>query len=183
MAVGTCAWMEARWKEKIDKKERGNVAIARYMDDCLIAENRKTSEEMNKTVRDYVENCYLPPLKLESAGSGIFLETQFTCSPEGELTYRLKNVNAGLKEPQTWRYQRYDSYVPQILKFGVIMGTLHKVERMASNGQQLGISAREKLLEFIQLGYPRKILRGACFRMYGMTNHLVWTDIARALLG
>ena len=111
------------------------------------------------------------------------METQFTCSPEGELTYRLKNVNAGLKEPQTWRYQRYDSYVPQILKFGVIMGTLHKVERMASNGQQLGISAREKLLEFIQLGYPRKILRGACFRMYGMTNHLVWTDIARALLG
>ena len=45
--------------------------------------------------------CYMPPLRLEEANDGTFLETSFEVQ-HGRINYRLKNTNTRSKE--VWRY-------------------------------------------------------------------------------
>ena len=133
-------------------------------------------------MQSFKETCYLPPLKLEEAEQGLFLETQFTIAATGELEHRLKNKNAGRDEPLVWKYHAYDSYVPHLQKVGVLIGVLKKIHEMASDDRQLRISINDKINEFEKLRYPRKVLRLACFRMYGTTAHTTWVDAARSLM-
>ena len=90
--------------------------------------------------------------------------------------------NAGLATQDVWRYHRYDSYIPQLQKSGVLVGVLKKVEMMASDGEQLKRAALDKLEEFENLGYPLRVLRMSCYRMYAVSNNPEWRDIARLLL-
>ncbi len=99
----------------------------------------------------------------------------------GGLRHRLKNKNAGLQDQDVWRYHRYDSYIPQLQKSGVLMGVLKKVEWMASDEEQLRGAATDKLMEFAGLGYPLKVLRRACYKMYGASANPEWVDVARTL--
>ena len=107
---------------------------------------------------------------------------EFTISTTGELEHRLKNKNAGRDEPLVWKYHAYDSYVPHLQKVGVLIGVLKKIHEMASDDRQLRISINDKINEFEKLQYPRKVLRLACFRMYGTTAHTTWVDAARSLM-
>ena len=115
----------------------------------------------------------------------MFLETQFEVTEDGVLTHRLKNKNEGCLEQQVWRYHSYDSYVPYLQKFGVLMGVLKKVESMASDGTQLRRGAAAKMNEFRRLGYPARVLRTACFKMHAgsASDSFNWLDVAHALTG
>ena len=93
----------------------------------------------------------------------------------------MKNKNAGASAQRIWRYHRYDSYVPHLQKLGVLMGVMRKVAMMASDTEQFVESVHDKLREFAQLGYPMKLLRLACFRMYGNTAESTWAHVARGL--
>ena len=61
------------------------------------------------------------------------------------------------------------------------MGTLRKVADMASDREQLGFSGLEKLREFQLLGYPRRVLRMACYKMHGIERERAWLTLARNL--
>ncbi len=166
----------------VSAEAKRTFRVRRYMDDCLLIYRAGGGgREDNETVREFEKKCYLPPLKLEEAEAGVFLETLFACAKDGTVTHRLKNKNAGESTPRVWRYHRYDSYVPHLQKLGVVMGVLQKVARMASDVEQFVQSARDKLWEFAQLGYPVKLLRLACFRMYGSTTEPMWAHVAHGL--
>lgn len=180
IAVATCAWMEMKWMQERTTEEKQCFSAARFMDDICVL--YKTQDGENKTVSELREKCYLPPLRLEEAEQGVFLETQFKCTEEGVLTHRLKDKNEGSDEQQVWRYHRYDSYVPYLQRFGVLMGVLKKVETMASDGTQLRRGAAAKMTEFMKLGYPTRVLRTACFKMHAGSASGDWIDVARSMM-
>ena len=59
------------------------------------------------------------------------------------------------------------------------MGVLKKVQWMASDGEQLRGAATDKMMEFANLGYPPKVLRRACYKMYGHSTSPEWLAVAR----
>ena len=172
MAIITTAWMEKRWMAKLSIQEKESFRAMRYMDDILVRYQQEA------VVQRFKKECYLPPLKLEEAEKDTFLETTLIVRKDGGMEYRLKNKNAGCTRQQIWRYHRYDSYAPYMQKFGVLMGALGKVHRMASNENQRRFSGEAKLREFELLGYPRKVLRMACQKMYGVTRAYTWLQLA-----
>ena len=164
--------MEKRWMAKLSIQEKESFRAMRYMDDILVRYQQEA------VVQRFKKECYLPPLKLEEAEKDTFLETTLIVRKDGGMEYRLKNKNAGCTRQQIWRYHRYDSYAPYMQKFGVLMGALGKVHRMASNENQRRFSGEAKLREFELLGYPRKVLRMACQKMYGVTRAYTWLQLA-----
>ena len=157
MCILTCGWMEGEWLAPIPPSERELFRAARYMDDIIMF----ISSKLNKLFHSSVKNeCYWPPLKLEEGSGDTFLETFFRKLPGGAITFRLKNVNE--EEPKVWRYHHYLSALDYATKRGVLASTLLKVEKMASDPQQLRISALAKCTEFLQLGYPMGIIKYLC---------------------
>ena len=57
------------------------------------------------------------------------------------ITHWLKNVNEPDKDPKVWRYAHYSSYTPWASKRSVMISTLKKVNKMASNDENLVKSA------------------------------------------
>ena len=98
--------------------------------------------------------CYWDPLRLEDGGEGTFLETSFDLKPNGEVSHWLKNVNEPGKDPKVWRYAHYSSYTPWAAKRSIMISTLKKVDKMASDTENLVKSACWKLKEFARLDYP-----------------------------
>ena len=70
------------------------------------------------------------------------------------------------KEPKVWRYAHYSSYTPWASKRSVMISTLKKVNKMASNEENLVMSAYCKLKEFAKLRYPIPALLRACSVVY-----------------
>ena len=67
------------------------------------------------------------------------------------------------------------------MKRQVVLATLKKVERMASNVDQLWKSAIPILEEFTNLGYPIGILKFMCAVVAKDTCSRVWLDIRDAI--
>ena len=61
------------------------------------------------------------------------------------------------------------------------MSTLRKVDGMASDPQQLALSARAKCREFLRLGYPKGILRHMCAVLERETSHRAWRSVRAQL--
>ena len=61
--------------------------------------------------------------------------------PNGSVTHWLKNVNDPEKETKVWRYAHYHSYTPWAAKRSILVSTLKKVDKMASDGDSLVSSA------------------------------------------
>ena len=145
------------------------------MTDLLVffAQNPRWDEE--RFLCDISEHCYLPPLQLEEGTAGIFLETGFEIITESNtIRHWLKNDNALGKQPKIWRYAHFDSYGEFKQKRAVLMACLQKVHKMASDGAALWMSATQKLAEFVNLNYPRKMLWTACTTMGVSTRNTVW---------
>ena len=78
-----------------------------------------------------------------------------------------------------WRYQRWDSFGAESAKIGVLIGCLRKVEWMASSELQFHEALTHKVREFEALGYPRRVLRAACERMYeSVSGQWRWLQVA-----
>ena len=114
----------------------------------------------------------MPPLRLEEADDGTFLETSFDIA-HGVMRYRLKNVNAG-GEKKMWRYHSFDSYTTTEQKRSTMLATLKKVDFMASDEIERFYSAVDKLREFEALGYPANMRRGACGVLLKERASLAW---------
>ena len=85
--------------------------------------------------------CYMPPLRLEEANDGTFLETSFEVQ-HGRINYRLKNTNTRSKE--VWRYHSFDSYATFGQKKSTMIAALKKVDYFASDNSERMISAIHK---------------------------------------
>ena len=70
------------------------------------------------------------------------------------VSHWLKNVNEPGKDPKVWRYAHYSSYTPWAAKRSIMISTLKKVDKMASDTENLVKSACWKLKEFARLDYP-----------------------------
>ena len=183
LAVGTLAWMEQEWLQSLAPEVKSRFRMGRYMDDVLTVVARDGTWSANEWQRDFERSeCYWPPLKLEPAEATCFLETRIEMGDDGMFRHRLKNTNEGREEePKIWRYHRWDSFSPEAMKLGVIVGCLHKVGLMASDAAGFWLSLNCKLREFYVLGYPSGTLRKALERMYARTGYRRWLK-ARVLL-
>ena len=108
MTIGTCGWMEREWMKGIDAATKRHFMARRYMDDVLLLMRKYGWDRLRFYDEFKKSECYMPPLRLEEAADGTFLETSFDVS-HGMMRYRLKNVNAG-GEKKVWRYHSFDSY-------------------------------------------------------------------------
>ena len=115
--------------------------------------------------------------KLEDAGTGCFLENVFSKIPDGNIRFRLKNANED--SLAVWRYHHYRSRVDYATKRATVFSTLRKVDRMASDPEQLTISAMAKCKEFLDLEYPPGILRYMCAALARETGHSSWSTVKR----
>ena len=115
------------------------------------------------------------PLRLEPGHDNNFLETTIF-RDRHILRHRLKNDNEH-DTSKIWRYQHYCSHGSGTGKTAVLKGCLTKVHRMASDKQQLQVSAICKLQEFARLEYPWTVINGACKYMAISTQMPVWFDI------
>ena len=60
-----------------------------------------------------------------------------------------------------------------------VFSTLRKVDLMASDPEQLTISAMAKCKEFLDLEYPPGILRYMCAALARETGHSSWSTVKR----
>ena len=150
------------------------------MDDIIVALRRHDRWDREAFLSDFTRSeCYWKPLKLEECAGDTFLESEFRLSKTGRLSCRLKNVNAhGLK---VWRYHSYTSGLDYATKRATLLGTLKKVDRMASDANERIPSALDKCREFLSLGYPVGILRYMCGLLAAETGHKEWLRIKRML--
>ena len=86
-------------------------------------------------------------------------------------------MNEPDKEPKVWRYAHYSSYTPWASKRSVMISTLKKVNKMASNEENLVKSAYWKLKEFARLQYPIPALLRACSVVAVTTRNPAWFQV------
>ena len=176
MTIGTCAWMEQQWKMELPEHQKKNFEAIRYMDDILLSISKNKEWDYDHFLKDFQKsNCYWKPLKLEEGKPNVFLETSFTYNHVEGLSYRIKNDNE--KETNIWRYHHYNSSFDYRNKRRILLATLRKVHNMASDEVQLKISALCKLQEFIELGYPKGILKFMCAILARDTGRYTWRKI------
>ena len=150
------------------------------MDDILLAISRARNFDSARFLTDFMKSeCYWEPMHLEDAGSGTFLETVFSINPDRTVRCRLKNVNEN--DTMVWRYHHYRSQLDYTTKRAILMSTLRKVDAMASDPQQIAISARAKCLEFLRIGYPKGILRYMSAVLERETGHHAWRTVRAQL--
>ncbi len=123
---------------------------------------------------------YDKPLKLEDAGEGTFLETTYSVE-QNKMVFRLKNANE--KETKVWRYQHFYSHATYQQKRAVLVASLRKVQKMASDADQLHVSAIAKLREFEKLKYPVWMLKKACNLLGATTNEGRWIAVRNEFCG
>ena len=172
MAIGTCSWMERKWIAK-NLGLAGKFIAARYMDDVLTISKKKEGQIVREIMAD--PGIYDPPLVLEGGEKGIFLETEFTVTPDNRIDFKLENANA--QEQKVWRYHHYNSGQTYTIKRATMLATLQKVHRMASDDIQLRNSAMDKLNEFKKLGYPLGIRKYMCAIMARDTSNVSWRAV------
>ena len=80
-------------------------------------------------------------------------------------------------ERKVWRYHDYESRLDYTTKRATIKNALQKVHYMASDYDQLAISAMAKCKEFMDLNYPKGILKHYCTRMFVETRVMTWIEI------
>jgi len=161
MCNGTCAWMEEEWLAGLDPTTRIFFEAYRYMDDILLLTSGNRRWRRGDFMDDFLASqCYWEPLHLTPGAPDVFLETTFTINTKGQVSHRLKNANE--TGCNVWRYHHYGSHIDYATKRKVLLSTLRKVDDMASDSVQLARSARAKLMEFANLGYPKGILHFMC---------------------
>ena len=175
--VITLAFMEQKYLATLSPRVKENFIALRYMDDLLTVIHTKSNHivETYKNVRIYEGD-----LRLETTTPFTFLETWLEVNTQGKITYRLKNDNEWCSVPKVWRYQHWHSGASYTLKRGILLATLKKVDRMASDPSQLFISATEKIREFFHKQYPPGTIGFACNVMYNTTGNWMWKRIKAA---
>ena len=178
MCIGSCAWMEMEWMQNLSEETKKYFRSIRYMDDVLTLTAQSAIFDKDRFITDFHKSeCYWDPLRLEDGGEGTFLETSFTLDTNGNVSHWLKNVNEPDKEPKVWRYAHYSSYTPWASKRSVMISTLKKVNKMASNEENLVMSAYCKLKEFAELRYPIPALLRACSVVAVTTRNPAWFQV------
>jgi hypothetical protein len=178
MTIGTCAWMEHEWMQTLGDQAKQSFMAKRYMDDIIMLYVNKPNIDSAMLLKDFKKSeCYLPPLKLEDAGTDTFLETSFEITADNRVRYWLKNNNQVGQPPRIWRYAHFHSYMPFPMKRAVMMSCLKKVHRMASGPCELYESGIKKIAEYLQLQYPEKMVWTACTTMGVHTRNPTWFDI------
>ena len=149
-----------------------------YMDDILMLYAEHERWDSASFLRDFEEShCYWKPLRLEHGDDGVFLETAFTLL-NNRVVHRLKNANE--LEQRVWRYHDNGSYCSSKQKRAVFLACLRKVDKMASDNNQLWISAIAKLREFKSKGYSAPLMRYLCSIMGRDTRNVTWFKIRSA---
>ena len=149
------------------------------MDDILLFLNKSEDWDHERFINDFEEStCYWKPLNLEATEAGTFLES--TISKVGDdITFRLKNQNEfGNK---IWRYHDYRSRLDYTTKRAIIISTLRKVDKMASDDRQRVMCAKAKCLESARLGYPMGILRHMCSQIVFDSGNPAWIGVRNSL--
>ena len=165
---------------EVPSEQKQFFKAKRYMDDILMIYAENDRWEHQAFMAKFEESeCYQKPLKLEEGGDGTFLETSFEVK-ENKIRYWLKNQNSG-GEKKVWRYQHYWSYATYGQKRATLMACLRKVQKMASDKQAMEQSAWDKITEFRDLQYPRKVLRAACNYLGATTKERTWFDVRDAI--
>ena len=155
------------------QKNSSSIKAKRYMDDILTFYVTNPRFDHGKLLDEFKQSqCYWPPLNLENANNGIFLETQIEIR-NNTIRHKLKNDNA--KEIMTWRYMHINSNNKHTYKKAALITNLRKVDYMASDDMMLIGSAIDKLREFVLLlGYPKGMLYDACTKMAVLTRAQAW---------
>ena len=149
------------------------------MDDILCFYVKNDKWDYEKFVSDLCKSeVYVPPLKLEDGKPGTFLETRFQITESG-IDHWLKNENEnGIN---IWRYNHFHSHGSYIQKRATLTACLRKVQFMASNRQALIQSAKNKINEFKNLGYPASTLKGVCTFLAATTGNDAWVTVRNLL--
>jgi hypothetical protein len=176
MTIGTCAWMEDEWLQTLTAQDKDHFMSRRYMDDILTVYAKSPTWDFTRFCKDFTRSeCYHPPLRLTDGTHGTFLETRFELR-DGKFRYWLKNDNDGSTK-RVWRYMHYRSHAPYLQKRALVTSCLKKVHSMASDTHALKSSAHAKIHEFLQLQYPKHMLRSACTYVAATTNTRAWLDV------
>ena len=174
--IGTCAWMEEEWKKNLDSRTQENFCSTRYMDDVLTIYAKNDTWDHERYLKEFTTECYFPPLRLEITSDSTFLESRLEMGSHN-IRYKLKNENYAGQEPKTWRYAHFSCYSNFEQKNTVLRSCLKKVQRAASDTKALIESGKQKINEFLQLYYPKKMIWRACTTMGVTTRDPAWFRI------
>ena len=155
ICIGTLAWYETQWMNKLTPKEKGNIKIARYLDDVLFMTN-SNMKNYKRVIESYKESCYPQGLTLEGEeGDNNFLETAII-NTTTNIECRHRNKNANMEEQEFYRGKHAWSYNEERHKMGAMIGTFARIKRNSSKNDLAMISIQEKIQEFQTLNYTTK---------------------------
>ena len=96
----------------------------------------------------------MPPLSLEDAKEGTFLETTFEITAANTIRRWVKNE---AKTGESWKYAHYKSHSSRTQKRAVLVACLRKIHLMANDVGGLYFSAIKKLKEFENLVHSPEV--------------------------
>ena len=160
--------------QQISDADKKCFTVKRYMDDIILLYSKRRGFDHQHLIESLETQCYLNPLTLEPGDPKTFLESTIEIR-NNKIYYRLKNDNFFTQN--IWRYAHFDSYAPLSQKRGVLLSTMKKTHRMTSDCNQLIISAVQKLYEFVQIAYPKWVIRKVCNNMASTTREPTWFKI------
>ena len=173
MTIGTCAWMEKEWMNTMTEENKRNIVGMRYMDDLFIMSTKRKGKGI---IANLEKELYWEPMKLLKTDDNTFLETEYEMTPTGNMKYWLKDTNKGY-DKKVWRYHHYDSGLPFFMKKAGVRMCLTKLEKMASDKMVLKNTAKNRLVELMDLGYPKKLLQYHCATMARDTGNSTWLQV------
>ena len=169
--------MEHEWNQSLCPRTKGNFRAKRYMDDVLLFYVENATFDATRFLTDFRRSeCYMPPLSLEPATAGTFLETSFEIDDYNQIQHWVKNVNVQGQPATVWRYAHYGSFGRFATQKAVLLACLKKVHAMASNDKVLISSAVQKIAEFKRLQYPYKLMWSMCTTMGVHTRTAAWIE-------
>ena len=165
LAIGTCAWFERKWLNKLPEGERWRVQGVRYLDDVMMIVNDAGWGKGKETLANFEKrgSCYPKQLSLSGDDEKHYLECIIHNKKES-ITVQHWNKNEGSDEKQRfYKGAHANSFSDERFKTGAMIGTFTRIARNSSTGELLRASLKEKIRELKFLGYKEvqimKVLR------------------------
>lgn len=183
LAILYCCRIESYFLDTLKINMKFNSI--RYIDDILIILSGKEKEMTERniqqlivTMKHFYHNGCDVVMEIEESGQNInFLENKISIFRDNlEIEYFNKNEEniENENKQKIIRFKHWKSYEPEEQKLGLIIGFLTRISRLSNDENALLHNILCLIKELYLLGYPRRIINTALYKMELKTEQKIW---------
>jgi hypothetical protein len=130
--------------------------MCRYIDDVCYIYNENSENDYPKHLIEHYR--FFTGLNLIPSKEQTFLDISLDIEKDSQNNYKLV-YSPHIKELKAFDYPHWDSYIPEYIKYGLIIGETQRIQRLSSTNEKFYYYANMFYEILIQKrGYPRKFI-------------------------